>query len=98
MKSMKHLRLYEEYDMNLDTGDLGKEYAKAIISKYIDDLEKGKTLQDSFDFYCEKLDESLRSIVFYAIHQFTDIISDNIRLLGYTDKYYMRKNAEKYNL
>ena len=95
---MKIKKFNEEYKMD-DGSDIGEEYIKLIISNYIDNLSEGKTLQDSFDFFCkEDLDENLRRIVYSELRSFVNKLTDSIFMLDYTDDDYLKRDAKKYNV
>ena len=36
---MKSIKKFEEYELDVDGGEIAEEYAKVIISKYIEDGE-----------------------------------------------------------
>ena len=95
---MKHIEIYEKYDIDTE-GDIADEYVKSIFSHYIDNLEKGGTLQDSFDFYCkEDLDEDLRQHVYHQLLHFLQITRNKLVTLGFSDDFYLRRDSKKYNL
>jgi phosphoglucomutase len=93
---MKIKKITENYILDND-GDISEEYAKLIISKYIDDLTDGKTLQDSFDFYCEELEDDLRYIISQTLLDILQELYDS-REIQYTNDYYIKKKARKYNI
>jgi len=95
---MKHLKIYEKYEID-DGGDISEETAKEIISHYLDNLNDGDTLQDSFDYFCEELeDENLRMSVYDDIQHIIDSRLSNYKRLEYSDDYYFKKDAKRYNL
>jgi len=95
---MKIKKFNENYELD-ESNDIGEEYAKLVISHYIDNLNDGKTLQDSFDYYCkDDLEEELRMIVFSEIRSFMNKFSDDVRMLDHTDDDYLKRDAGKYNV
>jgi len=94
------IKKFEKYEQNED-GDIGEEYAKEIISKYIDDLDSygnSKTLQDSFDYYCEEIEEDLRGFVKSDLYEVINNLQKECKKLEYSNDYYIRKDGKKYNL
>lgn len=99
---MKINKFNEKYEIDLDN-DISNEYVKAIISDYIDNIEDGGTIQDSFDKYCEKdLEEELREIVYHQLLHFSNLLESQSNELIFTDKDYSKRDLErdtkKYNL
>ena len=95
---MKIKRFNETYKLD-DDGNISEETAKIVISHYIDNIDNGGTLQDSFDLYCkEDLEEDLRRVVFSEIRSFNNILADSIQKLYVTDDDYLRRDKYKFNL
>ncbi len=45
---MKIRKFFEQYELDLDNGEIGEEYAKMIISKFIDKDADGSTLEQIY--------------------------------------------------
>ena len=93
---MKIKKFNEEYKIDYEL-DIAEETSKSIISKYIDDLIDGNTLQDSFDFYCRELEESQRYIVAQTLLDMLYELNES-RVVEYKNDYYIKKDAGKYNI
>lgn len=93
---MKIKKFNEEYKIDYEL-DIAEETSKSIISKYIDDLSDGNTLQDSFDFYCRELEESQRYIVAQTLLDMLYELNES-RVVEYKNGYYIKKDAGKYNI
>jgi hypothetical protein len=94
---MKSIKKFEEYSIDFDY-DIDYEYSKAIISRYIDNIKNGGTLQDSFDHYSEEIDEELREIVKANIMGVSKDIYNFSKKIKVSNNYFIRKDTNKYNI
>ena len=91
------IKLFEKYEYD-DSGDIADEYAKEIISEYLDNLIDEKPLQEVFDRYCEELAEEERGWVLTAIREILDNSRKEISDIKISEHYYVKKKAKKYNI
>lgn len=99
------IKKFEKYEHD-ENGNIGEEYAKEIVSKYLDDLDGysdvNKSLQDSFDHYCEEIEEDLRGFVKEDLYDVINDLQKDYKKIEYSDKYYEEKkikaDTKKYNL
>ena len=95
---MNSISFNEKYKID-SSGDLGEETAKSVISHYIDNMINEGTLQDSFNFYCEKIYEQERYIVMQNVKMIiVDNMAEEVKLLYHTDNDYIKNNAKKFNI
>ena len=48
-KEIMEIKKFEAYEMDIDMGDMGDEHAKSVISDFIDNELKDKTLEECFE-------------------------------------------------
>jgi hypothetical protein len=97
------IKLFEEYEMEYD-GDIGEEYAKMVISKYIDNDLDNKTLEDTFydllkddDAVLNDGDEHDEAII-YSIIRYLEETLTQARKLKKIKQIGLNREAKKFNL
>jgi len=86
---MKHLKIYEKYEDN-EIDEISERYANFVVSHYIDNHLNGGTLQESFDYYCDELeDDDQRGYVDEEIEKLIDKL---------TEEFKIKKDSKKYNI
>lgn len=94
------LKILESYFLNQHRTDEHDEVAKAIVSEYIDNIDK-YTIQDIFDKYITELEieEDSRELLIDDILILLDKLHDDFKPIKFSDMYYIEKNyASKYNV
>lgn len=95
------IKKFEEYNngqVDIE-GDVGEEYAKVIISKYIDEDANGKSLEDIF-YSIGKGDELIDvddAIIYSIIEYLEDMLSQAKKLRKIKD-IALDKETKKFNL
>lgn len=92
---MKDIKRFEKYKMDIDQGDLGEEYAKYVVSKYIDSPDN-ITLEKVYADLVNKdnLDESQAYIIKNEILVYISYLLNEAKKI----RDILTINAEKYNL
>jgi hypothetical protein len=91
------IKLFEKYEYD-DSGDIDEEYAKEIISEYLDNLIDDKPLQEVFDKYCEELQEEERRWVLDSIQEIITNLRKEAFNIDASNDHYLKKKAKKYNI
>ncbi len=91
-----NIKKFEEYKIVDEHDDIGDEYAKIILSRFIDTELDGKTIQNIYNDIIieEELDDSQEEMILYAIYEYSKEIAKEAKEL----KTLIASNASKYNL
>jgi len=94
-----NIKKFEAYNMDYDINDIGDEYAKLIISKFIDEERQDKSLEDVFYEIAisDELEEHQESVKYSMIMYLTKLLSKTKKLKS-VEKIGLDKETKKYNL
>jgi len=90
------IKLFEEYKLD-SGGDIATEYAKQIISKFIDkDITENLTLEQIFHKIVkdDNLNESQQHIIIQELIEYTYNLNDNANQV----RTILKSTTDKYNL
>ena len=98
------IKKFEAYNMDYEN-DIGEEYAKFIIAKYMDEEISGKTLEDAFyEVGKDEFEDEHDDVVIYSIIQYTQNILKQaknlktIKEITWDRLPEIDKSTKKYNL
>jgi len=91
-----NIKKFEEYKFPDDHDDIGDEYAKIIISRFIDNDLDGKTMQEIYNSIIkeEGLEEEQEDLILESVSRY----SDRLRKISNNLKTLLASEADKYNL
>jgi hypothetical protein len=86
---MKSIKKFEEYELNLDEGEIAEEYVKVILSKYIDSGDE-ETLESVYNNVIrgDELEEDQADIIKQEITEYLyNLWEDSKNIQNIIDKY-----------
>lgn len=102
---MKIDKFNEKYEMDTDfKSEISTEYAKLILSEYIDKYDDEDDNKDSLQkvyvniIKNDELDESQELMIIESLEDFTTELINYVKKLKTVEEYNLNQNVEKYNV